>query len=397
MINVLHLRDTDRICGPGKTIIETACATDSREFVQKIGLFMLNGEATNVYHDAAVARGVDVVPVRSAHPYDPRIVSTLVGLIKSHDIQILHSRRYKSDLLAYVVARIHPIPIMTTVHGWITHSAKRRLMVGLSQRVLRRFDRVIAVSEETRRRILACGVPASRVVTIHNGIVLANYDPSLQSPGYLRSRFGLPPDAVTIGNIGRLSGEKGQDDFLTAAAELATEFPRTYFVIVGDGPDREALEARAQALGLGARVLFTGFLQDVRPVHRDLNILALTSHTEGFPNVVLEALCMGTPVLATDVGGTGELIVHGMTGVLVPAHAPVAIAAGLRQLLSEPECGRRLAAAGQMRVHEQFSFADPSPARRRRLPATSWCEGCSRALAGCRIDIIVTIVAARVR
>ena len=97
-INVLHLRDTDRVCGPGKTIIETACATDGREFRQMVGLFMLDGESGNLYHDAAVQRGVEVVPIRSAHPYDPRIVRTLLGIVREHDIHILHSHEYKSDL-----------------------------------------------------------------------------------------------------------------------------------------------------------------------------------------------------------------------------------------------------------------------------------------------------------
>lgn len=355
-INVLHLRDTDRVCGPGKTIIETACATDATAFSQKVGLFLLDREHRNLYYDAAVARGVEIVPVRSAHPYDPRVVRTVVNLIKAHDIQILHSHEYKSDLIAYAVAQLHPLPIMTTIHGWITHNFKRRLMIALSQRVLKRFDRVVAVSDETRQRILKCGVPADKVVTIHNGIVLENYDAARQQPGMLRARFQLPAEAVVIGNIGRLSPEKGQMDFLTAAAEVAGKVPNTYFALIGDGPDRSALESRARALGLESRVLFTGFLQDVRPVYRDIDVLALTSHTEGFPNVVLEALSMGTPVLATAVGGTGEVIEDGVTGVLVPAHSPDAMADGLVRLLGNRQWALDLAAAGQARVRSRFSF-----------------------------------------
>jgi len=356
MINVLHLRDTDRVCGPGKTIIETACTTDQREFSQKIGLFLLDQAQKNVYRDAALARGVEVIPVNSSHPYDPRIVLTLARLLKDSDIQILHSHEYKSDLLAFAVSRLYPLPIVTTIHGWITHSLKRRLMIGFSQRLLPRFDRVIAVSEETRRRILACGVPDSRALTIHNGIVVGDYRKGDQEPGYLRSRFELPNDAIIVGSIGRLSPEKGQYDFLYAAAQLARECSSTYFVLVGDGPDRASLEARAEAMGLRSRVLFTGFLEDVRPVYRDLDVLALTSHTEGFPNVVLESLCMETPVLATDVGGTSEVIADGVTGVLVPAHSPDAITSGVRRLLDDPAWAHRLASNGHRVVRERFSF-----------------------------------------
>jgi glycosyltransferase involved in cell wall biosynthesis len=356
MINVLHLRDTDRVCGPGKTIIETACATDARQFSQKVGLFLLNHETSNAYFEAAVRRGVEVIPVRAAHPYDPRMVGAIVRLIKQHDIHVLHSHEYKSDLLAYLVARVHRIPIMTTIHGWIAHSFKRRLFIGLSQRALPRFDRVVAVSAETRRRILACGVPEHKLVTIHNGIVAANYQSADQAPGYLRQRFALPADATIVGNIGRLSPEKGQHDFLTAVAQIAPRFPRAYFVVVGDGPDRAALEQRVRALSLERRVFFTGFLPDVRPVFRDLDILALTSHTEGFPNVVLESLCMETPVLATAVGGTPEIVRDGDTGVLIPAHAPDRIAAGLSRLLDDPAWSAALAARGRSEVVRHFSF-----------------------------------------
>jgi glycosyltransferase involved in cell wall biosynthesis len=356
MINVLHLRDTDRVCGPGKTIIETACATDRREFNQSVGLYMRDRADDNLYRDAALARGVEVIPIESAHPYDPRIIQTLLRLVRERDVHVLHSHEYKSDMLAYAVARLRPLPIVTTIHGWITHSLKRRWVIGLSQRLLPRFDRVIAVSQETRRRILACGVSPDRVVTIHNGIVVGRYQRRDHPAGFVRRHFGLPADAIVIANIGRLSPEKGSFDFLEAAAVVTHRHAKAYFVFVGDGPDRSALEARAAALGLRDRVLFTGFMTDVRPVYADTQILALTSHTEGFPNVVMEALCMDVPVLATDVGGTGELVRNDENGVLVPAHRPEAIADGLCRLLGDPSWAAELALAGKRAVYRDFAF-----------------------------------------
>lgn len=356
MINVLHLRDTDRVCGPGKTIIETACASDARYFSQKIGLFLLPSETRNLYHDAAVSRGVEVIPVRSAHPYDPRVVLTLAGIVKTHRIDIVHSHEYKSDLVAWLLARTSPVPIMSTVHGWITNSSKSRAVVGLSQRALRGFGRVAAVSDETRRKVLACGVSSERVVVLHNAVVTANYNRDRQPRGFLRSRFDLPPGARIVGNVGRLSPEKGQADFLLGAAAIAASHPDAYFVLVGDGPSRAALERQSVELGLGGRVRFTGHLSDVRPAYRDLDVLALTSHTEGFPNVVLEAMCMDVPVLATAVGGTGEVVEDGVTGVLIGAGQPAAIATGLDRLLRDPDGANALAAAGKRRVEREFSF-----------------------------------------
>jgi glycosyltransferase involved in cell wall biosynthesis len=356
MINVLHLRDTDRVCGPGKTILETACAADRREFSHKIGLFLLNRESTNPYQEVAAKRGVEVVPIRSGHQFDPRIVTTIARVVKEHRIDIIHSHEYKSDLLAWAVTRFCRVPAMTTIHGWIRNDLKRKLYIRAGQSVLPFFDRVVAVSSETRSAVLECGVPESKVTVIHNGIVTENYRRENQQPGFLRQQFSLPEEARLIGYVGRLSPEKGQFDMLAAAEELLRQYPQTWIAMVGDGPDRAALKQRAEELGIGNRVLFTGHLQDVRPVIRDLDVLALTSHTEGFPNVVLEALCMEVPVIATDVGGVREIITDGVTGVLTPARSPSRIADGLTRLLADPAWARKLALRGQREVYEHFTF-----------------------------------------
>ena len=355
MINVLHLRDTDRVCGPGKTIIETACAATA-DFNHTIGLLLLNREKTNVYQEAATRRGVEVVPLRSAHQLDPRIVSTIVGIVKKHKIDLIHSHEYKSDLLAWAVARVHPMPVMTTIHGWIRHNVKRRLMVRAAQSVLRSFNRVVAVSAQTKAAVLECGVPEHKIAVIHNGIVAENYRPEDHAPGFIRSRYGVPASAPLIGYVGRLSPEKGQGDLLKAAAQLMPRHPDIWIALVGDGPDRSTLQQQAEALGIAPRVVFTGHLADVRPVFRDLDVLALTSYTEGFPNVVLEALCMETPVVANDVGGVREIIEDGVTGMLLPPGSPDRIAHALSRYLEAPDWARTLALQGKAVVHERFTF-----------------------------------------
>lgn len=358
MINVLHLRDTAHVCGPGKTIIESICATDTRDFSQKIGLFLLESERSNRYAEAAARRGIEVVPVRSRHPYDPSLITRLARIIREHNIHIVHSHEYKSDLVAYFVSKVSPVAIVSTVHGWIRTSFKRRLMIGISQKILCRFDRVIAVSTETKRQILACGVADERVVVIHNAIVTGDYRRENHPPGFLRSRFALPPDALLVGSIGRLSPEKGQRDLLEAAAAIVGRVPQAHVLFIGDGPDRAELERQVRTLGLERRILFTGHLPDPRPAYRDLDILALTSHTEGFPNVVLEALCMDVPVLATSVGGTPEIINDGVTGLLVPPGRPEEIAKGLHRLISDPAAAREMARNGKQLVGRRFNFAE---------------------------------------
>ncbi len=210
MINVLHLRDTDDVGGPGKTIIETACRTDAAAFSQKVAVYRLPGEPRSTFEETALARGCEVVSISSAHPYDPRVVLAVRAAVRQYGIHLVHSHDYRSDLITWALRRMMRVPVMTTVHGWITNSAKSRVMVGLSQKALRSFDRVVAVSEGTKRRVLACGVPPDRITVIHNAIVTEDYDPGRHPPGYLRQRFGLPDGAVLVGSVGRLSPEKGQ-------------------------------------------------------------------------------------------------------------------------------------------------------------------------------------------
>jgi len=356
MINVLHLRDTDRVCGPGKTIIETACAADRAAFHLSVGLFRPPGGA-NAYLDAVRARGIEVHPIEAAHAWDPRLLGRLVSLIRERNIHIVHAHDYLTDILTRAVSWRVPVATMSTVHGWITNTTRSRMYVKVSQLALRGLDRVVAVSEQTRVRVLAAGIPADRVTVIHNAIVAQNYQPANFERGAFRRQADISPEAVVIGNIGRLSPEKGQREFLQAAAPLARQDARLHLVLAGSGPDEASLKSLTAELGLDGRVTFTGHLHDVRPVYRDLDILALTSFTEGFPNVILEAFCMDVPVLASDVGGVREIITNGETGVLVRAGCTDEIAAGLRHLVTERTDGKRLAAAGKQRVMDRFQFA----------------------------------------
>ncbi|HHJ13731.1 MAG TPA: glycosyltransferase family 1 protein [Gammaproteobacteria bacterium] len=358
MIKVLHLRDTDRVCGPGKTILETACRVDAAHFELAIGLLMLEHEKTNQYLEAARGRGVRVLPLRARSQFSPAIIDVIAGTVRREGFDIIHSHEYKSDILAVLAARRCGVPIVTTAHGWITNSFKSRVYIWAGKQSFRFFDRVIAVSPRIREEILRFGVHPGRVELIYNAIVMDNYRPAEHEAGFLRQRFEIPPDATLIGDIGRLSPEKGQIEFLRAARELLRERPQgLYFVLVGDGPDRPRLEDWVRREGLTGRVFFTGHEYDVRPVYRDLDILALTSYTEGFPNVLLEALCMDVPVLASDVGGVSAIVEDGVTGIMVPDHDAGAVARGLRRMLDDPALCRDMVACGQARIRERFEFS----------------------------------------
>jgi glycosyltransferase involved in cell wall biosynthesis len=191
---------------------------------------------------------------------------------------------------------------------------------------------------------------------IYNAIVAENYRPEAYAPHALRQRFDLPLEAKLIGNIGRLSAEKGQRDFIEAAAAVAQRVPNAHFVLIGDGRDRGDLESLAASKGLADRVHFTGHCHDIRPFYRDLDAVALTSYTEGFPNVLLEALCMGKPVVATAVGGVPDIVEDRVTGHLVQPHQVDAIAERLVEVLELPQAAQRTVEQGRLRIRDRFEF-----------------------------------------
>jgi len=181
--------------------------------------------------------------------------------------------------------------------------------------------------------------PPARIHVIHNGVDTERFHPAV----------ALPADA-TIVTVGRMVRQKNHEMFLRAAAALGRELPQVRFVIVGDGPLRGSLETLARQLGLFERVRFVGERRDVETILRGATLFWLTSHWEGMPNVVLEAMASGLPVIATDVGGTRELIRSGIEGFIVSDGDAEAFVKHSRALLTDDGQRARCSTAARQRA-----------------------------------------------
>jgi len=199
-------------------------------------------------------------------------------------------------------------------------------------------------------------VSPDKVVTIYNG-VQTNEFAALAARAAARGRraFGIPAGAPLVGAVGRLHRQKGFTDLITALAQVREHLPAVRLLLVGDGELRGDLEAHAQALGLSEVVTFAGLRTDIPEILAELDLFALPSLWEGLPNVVLEAMAAGLPVVATAVGGTPEVVVDGVSGLLVPPHDPAALAEALVFLLRDPGMRRKIGQAGRKRVGQCFS------------------------------------------
>ena len=169
-----------------------------------------------------------------------------------------------------------------------------------------------------------------------------------------RARWGLAADAYVIAAIGRLSTEKRFDLYLDACAALAPRLPDAIFLLVGGGKQEAALKARAAALNLGERVIFTGLTADMAGIYAATDLLLLTSDTEGTPHVLLEAMGSAIPIIATAVGGIPEFVTSGVHGLLVPPGDRDALVAAVLQVHADPDLAARLVAGGRA-VAAQFT------------------------------------------
>jgi len=356
MIKVLHLIDTAKICGPGKTILESIARYDKSQYQAYLGIFLLKNETENAYCQAAENREVEVVPIRSSHQLDPRVISETISVIKKMEIDLVLTHGYKADIFGVIAAKMSGLPVISTAHGWITNNLKSKVYVALQARALRYADGVIAVSPSIKEILLGMKVPEERIELIYNGIVMENYDPEKAGSAGLRQQFSIDDSAVIVGYVGRLSPEKGQKDFITAMSRIVEECPEAHCVLVGDGPSKDDLVAYVSRLGLEKNIHFTGHLTDVVSVYKEIDVFALTSHTEGFPNVLLEALCMDVPVLATDVGGVASIVHPKETGLLVKPGDISGIVDGVVELIKDKEKAALYARNGKDMVCKHYTF-----------------------------------------
>jgi glycosyltransferase involved in cell wall biosynthesis len=194
-----------------------------------------------------------------------------------------------------------------------------------------------------------------RVVMIPNGVDTSYFRPEAGRRDPLRRELGIPAEVQVVGTIGNLLPVKGQSDLLRAVARLGST-EQTRLVIVGDGRERGRLEALARELELSERVLFTGTRPDTRELLSSFDVVVSPSHSEGMSNVLLEAMAMARPIVATAVGGSSELLRHEETGLLVPPQDPESLAAAIRRVLQGGPEIEALARRARKVVEVQFGL-----------------------------------------
>jgi glycosyltransferase involved in cell wall biosynthesis len=251
-----------------------------------------------------------------------------------------------------VAARQAGIPIVATVHLHTQTDFRLRLYRQLDLWVLQRFSHIIAVTRMLAEDLVAHGIPMGQITVIHTALDTTQFDlNALQIAGVQRrAELGLAPEQPVITFIGRLTVQKGLDYFLNMAACVQPVVPQARFLIIGDGVLRNQLQTRAQALGLGKTIIFLGYREDIPVWMAASDVVVNPAVREGLPYVILEALAMARPVVATAVGGVPEVIVDGKTGRLVHSGDIQALTQAVFWVLRNPEAAREMAQNGRIWV-----------------------------------------------
>jgi glycosyltransferase involved in cell wall biosynthesis len=292
--------------------------------------------------------GIPAVGVRMRRTLDPAAFLALRRLITERQVALVHTHSSVDSWLGGLAARTLGRPVVRSRHVTIAVSRRRALVYRLAHRI-------ISSGEAAARVVAAAGVPAARIVPIPPGVDTARFHPGV-SGAPVRAELGLGA-APLVGLVANIRGSKGHGVFLEAARGVLAGAPAARFLIVGDGIGFDDVRRRVGALGLDAAVQMTGFRRDIPEVMAALDVLVLPSiRSEAASQVIPQALAVGTPVVATDVGGSGELVRDGDTGRLVPPGDAAALAAAILDCLLNPDRARAMAGRGQALVRAHHSL-----------------------------------------
>lgn len=305
------------------------------------------------------ARGVETHLVHLAPLFNPLALWRLTRLLVRERVTILQTHGARANFYGRIAGRLAGVPIIvSTVHNSLKDyevSTLTRWLYGTALRLtLSLVHRIICVSDATRRDVIEeSPATAAKIQTVHNGVDLSAFS-SKPNRQKLREELGIASGPVLV-MIARLTEPKGHRYLIEALPGLLSTWPQLRCIFVGEGELREPLHRLAVAFSVERACRFVGVREDIADCLAAADLLVLPSLSEGFPFVLLEALAMGCPVVASRVNGIPELIEDHKTGWLVPPRDPRALAVAIREVLSDPAAASKMGAQGRAVVQARFT------------------------------------------
>jgi glycosyltransferase involved in cell wall biosynthesis len=351
-MKVLHLLKAAGIAGAETHLLALLPALRGQGVDSSVVLLEDPRRPQDVLRDRFERERIPVLALPIRWHLDPALPACLNNILGREPFDILHAHLPHGEVYGEIALRDFPSrPFVISRHN--DDRFRRWLLLRwLFTPSLRRAGRIIAISQAVRRFLIDVeGAAAEKVEVIPYGLDADTFGRGAH-PGAFRREIGIG-DEPLIGFVGRLTRQKGVDVLLRAFAQVKTSHPKARLILAGDGPDRPALAALAQSLGL-ERAMFLGWRNDAADILADVDLLAVPSRWEGFGLVALEAMALGKPVVASRVSALPEIIVQDETGLLVSPGDHRKLAEALRSLLSNPQRAVKMGHAGEARVRKEF-------------------------------------------
>jgi glycosyltransferase involved in cell wall biosynthesis len=282
---------------------------------------------------------------------DPTLAVRVSKHLRSGGVELVHTHNPQALVYGSPAAALAGAACVHSKHGVNPDPSRRMWLRRAASKIV---DAYVAVTPSLARIATAAHeCDPTQLHVIPNGIDTQRFSLDLEARRRIRAELGIPENAWVVGTVGRLAPEKNQALLIDAISPMLD--PRRHLVVVGEGPERDELERRAQATWRPELVHFTGARSDVSALLSAFDVFALTSRSEGLPLVLLEAMAMGLPVLSTAVGGIPDLIEHGVTGFLVDPADEGGLMTQLIWLSSRPQSALDVANSGRRLVLERHS------------------------------------------
>jgi glycosyltransferase involved in cell wall biosynthesis len=304
------------------------------------------------YLERCAAKGLEVAPLSNRGEADPSAVLALRRIVKS----------WKPDVIHMHTSHAHALGVMAAKSAGVGRTVvSRRVDFTIYRNALRlswfkyRFgvDRYVAISEGVRAQMVKDGIPASKIQVVHSGIDLARFDGA--KPHDYAAEFGVPKGAPIVVDVAAFGWHKAQEMLVRATPKILAAHPEARVVFVGDGELLPRIRDEAERLGVGGRIIFTGFRTDVPSLVAGADVFVMCSVLEGLCTSLLDALALSRPAVGSAVGGIPEVLIDGVTGLLVPPRDPDALAAAVVRVLGDRALAARLGAAGRRHVEDKFT------------------------------------------
>lgn len=348
-MKVLHIISSGGMYGAEAVILNMSRTLNEGSHTSTLGVFSNASNPNLQLHERARVEGIESNLIPCNGQIDRSAIACIQSLAARTQADIVHAHGFKGDVYAYMALR-SSVPLISTCHNWLDGDLAVRVYGIVDRFILRKYARVVAVSDEVKQRLLKAGVAEEKVRLIRNGIDLR---PFREATPALRD--DAADDRLLVGLVGRLSREKGIDVFLNAMPRVLAEVSGTKFVIAGDGPDRDKIESLIDELKLRESVTMLGRRDDMPSVYASFDVMVSSSRQEGLPIAILEGMASGLPLVATAVGEVATLVQDGRTGILVPPEDVQALADGMVRLLRDQELRERMGTAARALIQAEFS------------------------------------------